>query len=428
MKMLLEPTMSEQDPMDINERRKYIHKMWGRYREAGRVEKGKLLDEMEQVTGMHRKTLIRLLNGQLSRKKRSRQRGRVYGVEVDDAIRVIARSLDYPCSERLQPNLAWMADHLKTHQELVIRPETRALLDKVSVSTLKRILKRVGRSQPKLAYRQPRRPQSNTLRKQYPMNRIAWDVEEAGSFEVDLVHHCGEIANGEYIHTLQMVDVTSGWSEITAIFGRSSRVMQNGFDFLLKRLPFPVRELHPDNGAEFFNHPMIRFWKQRLPNIQISRSRPYQKNDNRFVEENNASLIRAYVGHGRFDTQLHLAVLRTLYDKLWLYHNFFLPVLRLQSKQFISPMKYHRQFDQAKPPFDRLKELHVLPPAVILDLEALRANNSPLRLRDEIGQLIDQLLDLPVLGQSETVNVFETLLKEVDSSVTLSFEPTMSVR
>jgi hypothetical protein len=428
MKMLLEPTMSEQDPMDINERRKYIHKMWGRYREAGRVEKGKLLDEMGQVTGMHRKTLIRLLNGQLSRKKRSRQRGRVYGVEVDDAIRVIARSLDYPCSERLQPNLAWMADHLKTHQELVIRPETRALLDKVSVSTLKRILKRVGRSQPKLAYRQPRRPQSNTLRKQYPMNRIAWDVEEAGSFEVDLVHHCGEIANGEYIHTLQMVDVTSGWSEITAIYGRSSRVMQNGFDFLLKRLPFPVRELHPDNGAEFFNHPMIRFWKQRLPNIEISRSRPYQKNDNRFVEENNASLIRAYVGHGRFDTQLHLAILRTLYDKLWLYHNFFLPVLRLQSKQFISPMKYRRQFDQARPPFGRLKELHALPPAVLPVLEALRANNSPLRLRDEIGQLIDELLNLPVLGRSETVNVFETLLKEVDSSVTLSFEPTMSVR
>jgi hypothetical protein len=428
MKMLLEPTMSEQDPMDINERRKYIHKMWGRYREAGRIEKGKLLDEMGQVTGMHRKALIRLLNGQLSRKKRTRQRGRTYGVDVDDAIRVIARSLDYPCSERLQPNLVWMADHLKAQRELVIRPETRVLLDKVSVSTLKRILKRVGRSQPKLAYRQPRRPQSNTLRKQYPMSRIAWDVEEAGCFEVDMVHHCGEIANGEYIHTLQMVDVTTGWSEITAIFGRSSRVVQDGFDFLLKRLPFPVRELHPDNGAEFFNHPMIRFWKQRLPHIQISRSRPYQKNDNRFVEENNSSLIRAYVGHGRFDTQLHLAVLRTLYDKLWLYHNFFLPVLRLQTKQSIGPMKYRRQFDQAKPPFDRLKELHALPPAVVPDLEALRAHTNPLWLREEIGQLIDQLLDLPVLGQSETVNVFETLMKEVDSSVTLSFEPTMTVR
>ena len=145
--------MTEQDPMDINERRKYIYKIWGRYRRAGRLEKGKLLDEMEQVTGMRRKALMRLLNGRLSRKKRSRQRGRTYGVEVDDAIRLITRSLDYPCGERLQPNLVWMADHLKTHRELAIRPETRALLDKVSVSNLKRILKWVGCSQPKLAYR-----------------------------------------------------------------------------------------------------------------------------------------------------------------------------------------------------------------------------------------------------------------------------------
>ncbi len=420
--------MTEQDPMNIDERRKYIHKMWGRYREAGRVEKGKLLDEMEQVTGMHRKTLIRLLNGQLSRKKRSRQRGRTYGVEVDDAIRVIARSMDYACGERLQPNLVWLADHLQAHRELVIRPETRALLAQVSVSTLKRILKRVGRSQPKLAYRQPRRPQSNTLRKDYPMRRIAWDVEAAGCFEVDLVHHCGEIANGEYIHTLQILDVASGWSEITAIYGRSYRVVQDGFNFLLRRLPFSVRELHPDNGGEFFNHSLIRFFKQRLPHIEISRSRPYQKNDNRFVEENNSSLIRAYVGHGRFDTQLHLAILRSLYGRLWLYHNFFLPVLRLKTKQYISPMKYRRQFDQAKPPFDRLKELQALSPVVIHDLEALRVRTSPLRLREEIGQLIDQLLDLPVLGKSETVNVFKTLLKEEDSSATLSFEPTMTVR
>ena len=260
------------------------------------------------------------------------------------------------------------------------------------------------------------------------MGKIAWDVEEAGCFEVDLVHHCGEIANVEYVHTLQMVDVATGWSEINAIFGRSNRVVQDGFDFLLKRLPFSVCEFHPDNGTEFFNRPMIQFWKQRLLHIQISRSRPYQKNDNRFVEENNSSLIRAYVGHGRFDTQLHLAILRTLYEKLWLYHNFFLPVLRLQAKQYISPMKYRRQFDQAKPPFDRLKELRVLPSAVIHDLEALRARTSPLLLRDQIGQLIDQLLDSPVPGQSETVDVFKTLLKEADSPVTLSVEPMVVVQ
>ncbi len=101
--------MSETEPMTINERRKYMHKMWDRYRKAGRKGKGYLLDEMEQVTGMHRKSLIRILTGRLSRKKRSRERGVTYGAAVLDAVQVIARSPDYPCAERLKPNLVWMA-------------------------------------------------------------------------------------------------------------------------------------------------------------------------------------------------------------------------------------------------------------------------------------------------------------------------------
>ena len=78
--------MSETEPMDIDERRKYIHKMWGRYRTSNKSEKGRLLDEIEAVTGMHRKAILRLLNGRLSRKKRSRERGPVYGVEVSHAV------------------------------------------------------------------------------------------------------------------------------------------------------------------------------------------------------------------------------------------------------------------------------------------------------------------------------------------------------
>jgi hypothetical protein len=145
--------MIETERMTINERREYIYKMWGRYREAPKGEKAKLLDEIEVVTGMHRKSIIRILKGRLSRKKRERERGRAYGAEVDDAIRVIAKSIDYPCGERLYPNLEWMAQHLPAHHELVISGETLKKLRQISLSTLKRILKRVGRSEPKLAYR-----------------------------------------------------------------------------------------------------------------------------------------------------------------------------------------------------------------------------------------------------------------------------------
>jgi len=406
--------MSETDPMNVNERRKYLHKMWGRYRNADKSEKSRLLDEIEAVTGLHRKSIIRTINGQLSRKKRSRERGREYGVEVDDAIRVIARSLDYPCAERLQPNLVWMAVHLRAHGELLFLSETVEKLGRVSISTVKRILKRVGRSDSKVASQKPNQPSSPGLRKSYPMSRIDWDIAEAGHIEVDLVHHCGGSVNGEYIHGLQGVDVASGWSGIVPIFGRSFRAMADGFDYLLARLPFIVIEIHPDNGGEFFNHFLLRYFQTKLPNLQLSRSRPYQKNDNRFVEENNHSLLRAYLGHGRFDTLEHLHILRPLYEKLELYHNLFQPVMRLQSKEYVSPLQYRRKFDPAKPPLDRLIELKCLDDTKRKQLEDLRNATNPMLLRDQINDLIDQLSSLPTLENSQTVNVFDTLIKEVD--------------
>ena len=420
--------MFETEPMNINERRKYIHKMWGRYRKAGKQEKGRLLDEIEAVTDLHRKTIIRILNGQLSRKKRSRERGREYGVEVDDAVRVIARSLDYPCAERLQPNLVWLAEHLSRHGALQVKRETQAKLARVSVSTLKRILKRVGRSEPKLALQKPKHPSTNSLRKRYPMSKIAWNIAEVGHFEVDLVHHCGESAHGEYIHTLQMVDVATGWAEIAAIYGRSQRVMTDGFDYLLARLPFPVIEIHPDNGSEFFNQFLMRYWQKKVPDLQITRSRPYQKNDNRFVEENNHSLVRAYIGQARLDTQAQLMLLRQLYTNLWLYHNFFQPVMRLQEKEYVTPLQYRRKYDRARTPFQRLKERAHLDENVQSQLESLCAQTNPLALRSQIDTLIVQLLSLPGLDPSVTVNIFKTLMMEANTSVTLSFEPTMSFR
>jgi len=121
-----------------------------------------------------------------------------------------------------------------------------------------------------------------------------------GHFEVDSVHcqscrrhgHCGPSASGEYVHTLQMVDVATGWSERVAVLGRSYQVMRAGFERCLERLPFPVLEIHPDNGSEFFprrgpmgNHHLVRFFRDTVQGVELSRSRPYQKNDNRNVEQ-----------------------------------------------------------------------------------------------------------------------------------------------
>jgi hypothetical protein len=61
--------------------------------------------EPMNVTGLHRKSVLRLINGELSCKPRRKQRGKTYGSDVAGAIAKIAQRLDYPCAERLKPNL-----------------------------------------------------------------------------------------------------------------------------------------------------------------------------------------------------------------------------------------------------------------------------------------------------------------------------------
>lgn len=420
--------MSEKDEMTVNERRKYLYKMWGRYRNASKQEKGAMLNDMELVTGLNRKYIIRILNGPLSRKKRINQRGPTYGAAVADAVSVVANALDYPCADRLKPNLVFMAQHMLRHQQLWVDEKTLEKLNKISVSTLKRMLPKIKRPAEKLAERQPPKRKRNTVRETFPMRKIPWETPEPGHFEVDLVLHCDVDSTGEFIHTIQMTDVATGWSEIQAVFGRSFRVMEDGFDRMVDKLPFPVIEIHPDNGSEFFNQFLLRFWKEKVPDLYISRSRPYHKNDNRFVEENNRSLVRAYVGHGRLDTLAHLAILRNLYEDLSCYHNFFLPVMKTVEKVTIDELHYRRVFDQARPPLDRLAETGILDNTRLDVLFRLRDQVDILALRKRIDHNINDLWKVKTPKQPVPVNIFDTLREEEDPLVTLSFEPSIPVR
>src|SRR5439155_3007650 len=76
--------------MTVDERRKCLKRMRGRYLAATREERGRLLDDLAALTGLHRKSVVRQMKGaSLERQPRRRQRGREYGAAVDDALRVI---------------------------------------------------------------------------------------------------------------------------------------------------------------------------------------------------------------------------------------------------------------------------------------------------------------------------------------------------
>jgi hypothetical protein len=394
-----------EDEMTLNERRKYLKRVWPRYLQADRKGKGALLTEMEQVTGMHRKSIIRLMTSPtLSRKKRTTKRAPTYGKEVEGVVALVWESLDYICAERLTPQLLHTASHLDRFGELAsvgitLTPNLQELLAQVSRSTVQRItgkLRSLGRAGagalPRTGPERANRNRGNCATKGVPMGRIPWHTQEAGHFEVDLVHHCGGSTQGEYAHTLQMVDGATGWSERVAVLGRGQRAMAQGFTRIKERVPFAILELHPDNGPEFFNDHMIRFWGEELTGLKLTRSRPYHKNDNRWVEQKNDTLVRAYLGDGRLDTPTHVRAMNEMYDLMWVYYNLFQPVLHLSEKVYMEQEgQMKRKWDLAKTPYERLKHSGGLSGEQQEQLEQLYAQTNPRALREEIYKRLSQL-------------------------------------
>ena len=397
--------------MTIDERYKYLRRMQPRYLKAVRKGRSLLLNEMQAYTRLHRKSLIRLMKSDLERKPRTRQRDKTYGPDVLAAIRVIWESLDYPCAERLTPNLVWMAKHLVAHQELEVSSTVLEQLNTISISTVERRLQRLRQHRPRRPRKRPRAP--NPALEGVPMGRIARHIQEPGHMEADTVHHCGPSASGEYVHTVQLVDVATGWCERRATLGRSYTVMEDAFRNILKRLPFTIRELHPDNGSEFFNNHLRRFWDDVVKDVRLSRSRPYHKNDNPFVEQRNANPVRAYLGYDRLDTVAQTFALNTLYDQMWLYHNFFQPVMRTVEKPVVSKpgqrTRTRRRHDKARTPFDRLCEKGALSPEVQAQLTTLRAQTNPRQLLRQIGEQLDSIFALPCRTPDQPESVYDTL-------------------
>lgn len=404
--------MSTKEKMDIEERYKYLRIMQERYkRVAQRQEKQALLDEIEQVTGLHRKHLITLLKQQkIERQPRRRERGRQYGVEVDEALALTWEAQDYICAKRLKGVLVYTAEQLARCGELRMSPHLKGQLEAISASSIRRHLPKHA---PNAAQRARQRFQ-NVHQKAIPIETIPWDIQEPGHFEVDLVHHCGDHTEGEYVYTLQIVDVATGWSGRRAILGRSYIVVADALYYLAHQIPFPYRKLHPDNGSEFLNANLLRFLKKHYPDMQPTRSAPGKPNDNRFVEQKNSTLVRAFLGDIRLDTIQQTRFLNRIYDTMHTYHNFIQPVMHQVEKQWIprtdTSSGYTRRFhDQPLPPVVRLCRSGSLPEEYCSELLAQRDAINPLALRRKIYADLQHLYAYPCAAHGAPQSIYQTL-------------------
>lgn len=402
--------MATDEKMKIDERYQYLQRMQRRYRQAERGTKSALLDEMEAHTGMHRKALLRRLHSDLERKARSRERKPTYGPEVDAALAVIWEASDYVCPERLQPNLVSLAELLARHGELALAPHLKAQLAQISFSTVRRHLPALP-----LAHRR-RRPAAPPNRHQQviPAYRIPRDTAEPGHFELDLVHHGGDSPEGEYVYTLQLIDVATAWSGRRAILGRSYIVVADALAYLFAQFPFPVRRIHPDNGSEFLNANLLTFLRTNYPHVVLSRSRPRQPNDNRLVEQKNDTLVRQFLGTRRFDTVTQTRYLNSLYTQMDQFYNFIQPVMKQIDKTWVSTHDgqsgyLKRTHDQARSPLERLC---ATPGFDLPRAQALRAQRdalNPLQLRRAIYAGLHHLFAYPNAQPDQVQDVFQTL-------------------
>ena len=390
--------MAKWEKMTIEEQYKLIGNVKAKYLQADRKEKGQILNMLVEATGLGRKYLITLLKGPgPNRKKRKQQRGRKYGAKVDDAIRIIGSTLDWICAERLTPGLVEMALHLARHGEMIVDDELLELLGAISIPTVRRTVNRVRQDEYRLPQRKGKRRYRNSVADQIVMRVIPWDIAIPGHFEVDLVHHAGPDVRGECVYTVQFIDVKTGWSERIAVLGRSYSRMREAFAKFLAQCPIPVLEIHSDNGPEFMNAHLQRFFADKFRGATFTRSRPWQKNDNRFVEQKNSTLVRAYLGRESFTTQKQVDLLNELYDLMRVYYNFFQPVLR-QIERSVHYNAHHapvlrRKHDTARTPLKRLTESDVLDQKTRVWLRCTYVQTNPRKLRHEIQQLLDALFD-----------------------------------
>jgi hypothetical protein len=309
-------------------RRELVLAITERYVSARRSDKTKVLDEFVALTGHHRKHAMRLLRGATPPSGKGSRPGRwVYGEEVRAALVMAWEASDRICGKRLQPLLAPLIEAMERHGHAGISSGAREQLLAMSPATIDRALRetRISATGPR------RRKASTAIRRSVPIRTFSdWDNPAPGFVEADLVSHSGPFAKGAFTQTLVLTDIASGWTECAPLLVREQTVLTTALTELRKLLPFPLLGFDTDNDSVFMNE-TVRDYCLR-DGIELTRCRPYRKNDQAFVEQKNGAIVRRIVGYRRFEGLIATHELAKLYALTRLFINFFQPSFKLKEK------------------------------------------------------------------------------------------------
>ena len=310
----------------------------------------------------------------------------LYDEQVRQALIAVWCAANKICSKRLVPFLPQLITVMEKHGHLRLSVDVRKRLLKISASTVDRML-----SSERECLRQgisTTRPGS-LLKHQIQVRTFAdWDDVIPGFIEADLVAHCGGNTNGQFLNTLTLVDICTGWLELMPLLRKSAKDVIEGLRVAEDLLPFRLQGLDTDCGSEFINYDVLNYCEEN--NITFTRARTHRKNDQAHVEEKNGSVVRRLVGYDRYQGMKAWEALTQLYCVLRKYINFFQPSLKLLEKERRGA-KVSKKYDSAKTPFQRvLLSEHVEQPTKNLLTQEYEALD-PVALLAQIERLQDQL-------------------------------------
>jgi hypothetical protein len=375
-------------------KREYWRSIHQRYRQARRKEKTAMLEEFCKVCGYNRKYAIWLLKRPLSHGAARRRVSRRSVTYTQASITMLAKVWEasgYLCSQRLKAALPQWLPWVKKHFEVNEKLQNELLA--ISARQMDRRLLLHKRNAKRRLYGTTR--PGSLLKHMIPIKTDHWDVTLPGYLEIDLVSHSGSSAAGEFIYTLDCVDIATGWVERQAVMGKGELGIVAALREIEQRLPFALRGIDSDNGSEFINNQLFNFCQRRAKNhtIQFTRSRPYKKDDNAHVEQKNWTHVRKLLGWDRYDTLEALKAINDLYEQLRIFQNLFQPSMKL-SRKTRKGSRVIRRYDQPCTPWQRVLKSSDKPGEKIHRLKATLQNTDPFQLSHHIDQQLDSLYRL----------------------------------
>jgi hypothetical protein len=373
-----------------------------RYSAASGKAKRRILDEFIAASGYHEKSGIRVLNATPAAKERQkRKRPSLYDDASRAALILLWEASDRVCSKRLKALVPILLSAMERNGHLKLDGDIRVKVLSMSAATIDRLLRT-----PRDATRARKPPRViPEPRRRIKMRTFAdWNDPAPGSMEMDLVAHCGPVNRGSYVNSLVLTDIATGWTEAAPIVMREGSLVVETLDRIRAGLPFALQALDVDNGTEFVNERLIEYCLGR--GIELTRSRPYRKNDQAWIEQKNGAIVRKLLGYRRFEGLAAARAITRLYGASRLFVNFFQPSFKLASKHR-DGAKVTKRYHPPLTPCDRL----------------LQTEGVPAVTKDKLREVSAQLDPLKLLEEMRAVQAYLTALADGEAPPAMTAEP-----